>query len=172
MDDAGAAGELEHVTPKLETERCVLTPLSLADVDVHATASGRPQDALRDCRLAAEHWRRHGFGHWAVRDCTSGGFLGVAELHFAGPGIDGIAADEVEAGWWVAESHRNEGLATEGMRAAIGDLWDRARVDHVKAYIDGTNPSSERVAAKLGFAVRGPGTGRFGEPMIVYELRQ
>jgi RimJ/RimL family protein N-acetyltransferase len=158
--------------PRLLTERCVLTPLSLADVDEHAASSGRREDALRDTRLADEHWRRHGFGHWAVRDRTSGAFLGVAELHFAGPGIDGIAADEVEAGWWVTEARRNEGFATEGMRAAIDDVWERARVDHVKAYIDGTNPPSERVAAKLGFVVRGPGTGRFGEAMTVYELRR
>jgi hypothetical protein len=27
--------------PRLLTERCVLTPLSLADVDAHAAASGR-----------------------------------------------------------------------------------------------------------------------------------
>jgi RimJ/RimL family protein N-acetyltransferase len=158
--------------PRLVTERCVLTPLRLTDLEEHAAASGRREDALRDTRLADAHWLRYGFGHWAVRDRTSGAFLGVAELHFAGPGIDGIAADEVEAGWWVAELRRNEGFATEGMRAAIDDVWERARVDHVKAYIDGTNPTSERVAAKLGFVVRGPGTGRFGEPMTVYELRR
>lgn len=162
----------ELAQPRLETERCVLTPLRRANVDEHAAASGRPEDAVRDTRLADDHWRRHSFGHWAIRDRASGEFLGVAELHFAGPGIEGIAADEVEAGWWVAESHRNEGLATEGMRAALGDLWSRGLADHVKAYIDGTNPPSERVAAKLGFAVRGPGIGRSGEPMIVYELRR
>ena len=158
--------------PRLLTERCVLTPLSLADVDEHAASSGRREDALRDTRLADAHWKRHGFGHWAVRDRTSGAFLGVAELHFAGPGIDVIAADEVEAGWWVTETRRSEGFATEGMRAAIDDVWERAGVDHVKAYIDGTNPPSERVATKLGFVARGPGTGRFGEAMIVYELRR
>jgi RimJ/RimL family protein N-acetyltransferase len=158
--------------PRLQTERCLLAPLSLADLDEHAAASGRREDALRDTRSADGHWQRYGFGHWAVRDRTSGAFLGVVELHFAGPGIEGIAADEVEAGWWVAESRRNQGFATEGMSAAIDDVWDRAGIDHVKAYIDGTNPPSERVAAKLGFVARGSGTGRFGEPMTVYELRR
>jgi RimJ/RimL family protein N-acetyltransferase len=136
--------------PRLQTERCALTPLSLADVDEHAAASGRPEDALRDTRSADLHWQRHRFGHWAVRDRTTGAFLGVAELHFAGPGIDGIAADEVEAGWWVAESRRNEGLATEGMRAAIDDVWQRAGIDHVKAYIDGTNPGLGAGGSKAG----------------------
>jgi RimJ/RimL family protein N-acetyltransferase len=57
------------------------------------------------------------------------------------------------------------------MRVAIRDVRQRAAVDHVAAYIDGTNPQSRRVATKLGFVVRGPGVGRFGEPMTVYALR-
>ena len=155
---------------RLETERLVLTPLSLADESEHATACGRHADALRDTKLAHEHWRAHGFGHWAVRD-RAGAFLGVAEVHYAGPGIDGIVEEELEAGWWVTETRRNQGIATEAMRTALDDLWSRAGATHVTAYIDGENPSSVRVAAKLGFRVRGPGHGRFGEPMTVYELR-
>ena len=59
------------------------------------------------------------------------------------------------------------------MHAAIGDLWSRAETDRITAYIDeGENQASRRVAAKLGFAVRGQGHGRSGEPMTVYELRR
>jgi aminoglycoside 6'-N-acetyltransferase len=157
--------------PRLDTTRLALTPLSLTDVDEHARVSGRPEDAARDTRLASAHWRDHGFGHWAIRD-RDGGFLGAAELHYAGEGIDGIAADEVESGWWVTEERRNAGIATEAMRAAIDDIWTRAGIDRIAAYIDSENPASERVAAKLGFMVRGPGRGRSDEPMTVYELRR
>jgi RimJ/RimL family protein N-acetyltransferase len=59
------------------------------------------------------------------------------------------------------------------MRAAIADVWDRAGVESLTAYIaDGDNEPSRRLAASLGFTVRGPGRGRFGEPMTVYELRR
>jgi RimJ/RimL family protein N-acetyltransferase len=59
------------------------------------------------------------------------------------------------------------------MRAAIGDLWGRVEADGITAYIEeGENEASRRVAAKLGFAVRGRGRGRSGEPMTVYELRR
>jgi RimJ/RimL family protein N-acetyltransferase len=162
-----ASGELVLRTPRLE-----LTPLRLTDEPEHVRASGRPDDAARDARSAEAHWREHGFGLWAVRDRADGRFLGVAELHFAGEGIDGIAADEVEAGWWVTEERRNEGIATEAMNAAIADLWARTSFDAIAAYIDGENPTSHRVAAKLGFAVRGPGRGRSRETMTVYELRK
>jgi RimJ/RimL family protein N-acetyltransferase len=157
----------------IRTPRLVLTPLSRADEAEHVQASGSAADAARDTSSAELHWQEHGFGVWAVRDRGDDGFLGGAELHYAGAGIDGIAPDEVEAGWWVTTSRRNQGIAGEAMRAAIADVWDRAGVESLTAYIaDGDNEPSRRLAASLGFTVRGPGRGRFGEPMTVYELRR
>jgi RimJ/RimL family protein N-acetyltransferase len=157
----------------LRTARLILTPLTSLDEGAHAQASARPADAARDVRSAERQWRDHGFGPWAIRDAEDGGFLGVAELRFAGEGIEGIAPGEAEAGWWVTESRRNQGIATEAMRAAVADLWDRAGVGSLTAYIEeGENEASRRVAAKLGFTVRGEGRGRAGEPMTVYELRR
>jgi RimJ/RimL family protein N-acetyltransferase len=147
-------------------------PLRLEDEAEHARASGRAEDATRDAASAAAHWREHGFGLWAIRDRVDAAFLGVAELHYAGEGIVGIAPDEIEAGWWVTATRRNEGLAAEAMRAAIDDLWLRTEAEQIAAYIDPENAASLRVAAKLGFTVRGPGRGRAGEPMTVVELRK
>ena len=168
--DAGSSAEQAIV---LRTARLILTPLSQFDEADHARASGNSDDALRDTRTAGPQWRQHGFGPWAIRDLGDNSFLGCAELRFAGEGIDGIAPDEVEAGWWVAENRRNQGIASEAMCAVIGDLWGRARVERMTAYIaQGENEPSCRLAAKLGFTVRSQGQGRFGEPMTVYELRR
>jgi RimJ/RimL family protein N-acetyltransferase len=157
----------------LRTARLNLFPLTRLDEADHARASGDAADASRDTRSADEQWRTHGFGPWAIRDKRDNSFLGGAELRFAGEGIDGIAADEIEAGWWVTENRRNEGLATEAMEAAIEDLWSRTDAQTITAYIsDETNVPSRRLAAKLGFAVRGKGRGRSGEAMTVYELRR
>jgi RimJ/RimL family protein N-acetyltransferase len=157
----------------LRTARLVLTPLSSLDEAEYAEASPDAADAERATGSAAAQWQQHGFGPWAIRDRDDNRFLGAAELRFAGDGIDGIAPTEVEAGWWVTESRRNDGIATEAMRAAIADVWNRAGVESVTAYIaDGENEPSCRLAASLGFTVRGPGRGRFGEPMTVYELRR
>jgi RimJ/RimL family protein N-acetyltransferase len=157
----------------LRTERLALTPLTRSDEVEHAVASGRPADALRDTDAAEVQWREHGFGPWAIRDLRDEGFLGCAELRLAGDGIEGIGPAEVEAGWWVAEERRNQGIATEAMYAAIEDFWGRTEIDCITAYIEeGEHEASCRVAAKLGFAVRGQGRGRSGEPMTVYELRR
>jgi RimJ/RimL family protein N-acetyltransferase len=157
----------------IRTSRLVLTPLSELDEAEHAQASGNAADATRATRSAELQWAEHGFGPWAIRDRIDRGFLGSAELRYAGDGIDGIAPTEVEAGWWVTASRRGQGIAAEAMRAAIADLWGRAGVETLTAYIaDGENEPSRRLAARLGFTVRGPGRGRFGEPMTVYELRR
>jgi len=168
---------ISHEPPEraivLRTDRLVLTPLSRLDESEHAQASGDPDDAPRATGSAESQWQQHGFGPWAIRDRSDNSFLGGAELRYAGDGIDGIAPTEVEAGWWVTESRRNHGIAAEAMRAAIADLWNRAGVESLTAYIAvGGNEPSCRLAAGLGFTVRGPGRGRFGEPMTVYELRR
>jgi len=157
----------------LRTERLLLSPLTRLDEPEHTRASGRPDDALRDTSAAGVQWQDNGFGPWAIRGLCDEGFLGCAELRVAGDGIDGIEPGEVEAGWWVAEEQRNQGIATEAMYAAIDDLWHRVETDLITAYIaDADNGASRRVAAKLGFTARGRGRGRSGEPMTVYELRR
>jgi RimJ/RimL family protein N-acetyltransferase len=156
----------------LRTARLVLEPMESLHEAEHAAASGRAADARRDTRAADAQWQAHGFGPWAIRDGDDNRFLGGAELHFAGDGVDGIAPDEIEAGWWVTERRRGEGIATEAMRAAIDDVWQRTDAPHIAAYIGGVNEPSRRVAAKLGFTVRGDGRGRSGEAMTVYELRR
>src|SRR5215217_2160355 len=100
------------------------------------TSVGNSDDALRDTRAAELQWREHGFGPWAIRDIGDNSFLGAAELRFAGDGIEGIAPNEVEAGWWVRENRRNQGIATEATRVAIGDVWSRGGVESVTAYIE------------------------------------
>ena len=157
----------------LRTSRLTLTPLAGSDAAEHARASGDAADALRDTRAAVAQWHEHGFGPWAIRDRCDDSFLGGAELRFAGKGIEGISADEVEAGWWVTETRRSEGIAAEAMRAAIDDLWRRRPdVTSIKAYMDEGNEPSRRLAVRLGFVRVGHGRGRVGEPMTVYELRR
>lgn len=86
--------------------------------------------------------------------------------------MTGISTDEVEAGWEIVEELRGRGLATEAMRAAIADAWERTGADHLAAYIRPENVASLRVAEKLGFRFRENGLTRSGDSMLVYELRR
>jgi len=156
----------------LWTSRLLLTPLTRRDEAEHARASKDPADALRDTHAAEVQWREHDFGPWAIRDRFDMSFLGGAEIRFAGEGIDGIAPDEIEVGWWVTEERRRDGIATEAMQAAIDDLWRRVDAEAITAYIGSENAPSHRLAVKLGFTPRREGRGRSGEPMTVYELER
>ena len=93
-------------------------------------------------------------------------------MHFAQPGIGGISTEEVEVGWEIVPALRGRGLATEAMRAAIADAWQRTGADHLVAYVRTDNAASLRIAEKLGFAARSEGLTRGGDPMLVLELRR
>jgi RimJ/RimL family protein N-acetyltransferase len=123
-----------------------------------------------DTPEAAEHWRQHGFGEWRLFHEDE--FAGLAEVHYAWPGVKGLSTDEVEVGWEIVEELRGRGLATEAMRAAIADAWTRTEADHLVAYIGPENAASLRLAEKLGFRFRNDGLTRSQEPMLVFELRR
>jgi RimJ/RimL family protein N-acetyltransferase len=147
----------------LHTRRLDLTPLAREHAAFHDAS---------ECTTSETHWREHGFGHWAVVDREDGSFVGVAEVHFAYPGVEGISTAEVEVGWSVSAERQGEGIATEAMQAAIDDAWERTGADHLVAYIRPENAPSLRVATKLGFALRGPGRATSGDPVEVYEVRR
>src|SRR5947208_13912110 len=134
-----SVGDSAEQAMVLRTARLILTPLSPLDEAEHARASGKSDAALRDTRAAELQWREHRCGPWAIRDLGDNSFVGAAELRFAGDGIDGIAPDEVEAGWWGRENRRNQRIATEAMRVAIADLWCRAGVESVTGYSEAGN---------------------------------
>ncbi len=152
----------------LRTDRLALTPLAPRDIREYARFAPEPE---RELDLSTRSWRTDGFGFWAVREAATAALVGIAETHFAGPGVAGIEPDEVEIGWVVDPARRGEGIATEAARAAVGDLFDRAGVDHVVACIDPHNAPSVRVAEKLGLRRRGAGRARGGERVDVWELR-
>jgi RimJ/RimL family protein N-acetyltransferase len=126
--------------------------------------------ADRDLYDALAHWRAHGFGPWIVE--LDGEAIGLVEVNYAGAGITGIAPDEVELGWAIAEQWQGRGLATEAARAAIADVRERVAPPWLVAYIRPDNAASLRVADKLGLRREGEGLTRSGEPMLIYRLRR
>jgi RimJ/RimL family protein N-acetyltransferase len=154
---------------ELRTERLRLVPLAREHASAYAAFMDEEQ-AARELAESEAHWAGHGFGPWALLDGDD--FVGFAEVHYCAAGVEGIAADEVELGWVIDEDRQGKGLATEAMRAAIADAWDRAGVAHLTAYIRPENAASLRVAEKLGFRPRGAGRTRSGDPMTVFVLHR
>ena len=151
---------------RLETERLVLRPLARADKAAYAELFEDTAELDR----AVAHWAEHGFGHWAIRERGSERLLGTLEVHYAGEGIGGIAPDEVEIGWTIAEDRRGEGIATEAGCAAIDHAFATLEVTHLVAYIRPENEVSQRVATRLGMRHDADGTTRSGDRMLIFRL--
>ena len=151
---------------RLETDRLVLRPLG----HEHRAAFAELFEDTAELDRAVAHWAEHGFGHWAILDRGSGRLIGTLEIHYAGEGIGGIASDEVEIGWTVAEDRRGEGIATEAARSAIDHAFATLDVPHLVAYIRPENEVSQRVARRLGMRHDADGTTRSGDRMLIFRL--
>lgn len=116
------------------------------------------------------HWAEHGFGWRVMVERESGRAIGFVALNFLGEGIDGLAAEEYEIGWWLEPAAWGRGLASEAAIAAKGEAFARLSVPSLVARIQPPNERSIRVAEKLGMLLDGFVTGRQGEELVVYRV--
>jgi [ribosomal protein S5]-alanine N-acetyltransferase len=104
-------------------------------------------DVLEKVTSDDEHWERHGFGPWLLRDRSGGQMVGRGGLkHTLSTG-----ADEVEVGWAIVPERWGRGLATELALAAVEVAFGKLGLDDVIAFTLPTNLASRRVMEKAGF---------------------
>ena len=110
-----------------------------------------------------DHWKRHGFGAWVVRDRTTGalvGRVGLGRTHVAG-------ADEVEVAWAIAPERWGQGLATEMAEAAVQAGLGPLGLPSVVAFTLPHNRSSRRVMERIGMTYERDCT-HAGLPHVLY----
>ena len=111
------------------------------------------QDAEIELRKSLEHFRRHGYGLWAIADRDGdGALIGVAGL-LPVPEEPG----EVEVIFSLDPARQGEGLATEAA-AAVLEAGFAAGLERVVGRCDEPNEPSRRVLERLGmrFVRRAP----------------
>jgi RimJ/RimL family protein N-acetyltransferase len=116
-----------------------------------------------------EHWRRFGFGLWAVIERPSPEIIGwVGASH---PAFIPELADHFEIGWTLRPRVWGRGIATEGGAAAIDGAFDHLETDEVISLIHHTNARSIAVAERLGLRhARDVLHPALGEDLRVYAL--
>jgi RimJ/RimL family protein N-acetyltransferase len=114
----------------------------------------------------ADHWKRHRWGPWVVRDRVTHrmlGRVGLAHTHVAG--LDGV-----ELAWMLAPERWGQGLATEmaaeAVRAAFGPLG----LSELLSFTQPHNTASRRVMERLGFVFDAE-IEHAGLPHVLYRLR-
>jgi RimJ/RimL family protein N-acetyltransferase len=129
-----------------------------------------PAKADEVCDGMLAHWRERGFGWRSVLDRATGEWLGFVGLNVVGQGVDGVAPDEVEIGWWLVRSAWGRGYASEGAAVLRDEGFERVGLDRMIARLQPANRASSRIAEKIGMHLGREGTGRHGEALLVFRL--
>lgn len=147
--------------PTLTTERLLLRPLRLDDVEalnaiqsdpVHMRFYPHPfsMEESREWILRMQaRYDEIGFALLAVEDRSTGEFLGNVGPHLQH--VDEV--DEVELGWSVTPARARQGIATEAATASRGWVFATLDVDRVISLILPENLASRGVAENLGMRV-------------------
>ncbi len=154
-----STGTIERV----ETERMILERLRLdhaaeqlrllLDPRVSATLWPRAQapteaDVLDGLAAKADHWNRHGFGMWLLRDRDTGEMVGRGGLQYTYT----AGLNDVEAGWAIVPERWGQGLATELAHACVEVAFEQLNLLEIIAFTLPDNLASRRVMEKAGFA--------------------
>jgi len=148
---------------RLETKRMILERLRpehgpeqlrlLLDPRVSATLWPRVQpptelDVLDGLSAKVEHWNRHGFGMWLLRDRDTGEMVGRGGLQYTFT----AGLNDVEAGWAIIPARWGQGLATELAHACVEVAFRCLALLEIVAFTLPDNLASRRVMEKSGFA--------------------
>lgn len=145
----------------LETERLILRPWQGRDRAPFAAMNVQPRttlffphpitptlsDASFDRIMARQQDEGMAFAVAERRsDGAFIGFVGMARLRDAGPGLDG----EMEIGWRLPPEHHGQGYATEGAQAWIDHGFAVMGLPRILAWTTAANLPSQAVMARIG----------------------
>ena len=111
------------------------------------------------------HWRRYGYGWWAVESRQTSGLIGWCGLQYL------PETDEVEIAYLLGRSHWGHGYATEAASEGVRVAFEVLHLYELVAIIHPENRASRRVAARLGLSMVGEAR-YFGMNCHKYTLRQ
>jgi ribosomal-protein-alanine N-acetyltransferase len=103
----------------------------------------REQTAAR-LHAYIEHWRRHGFGLWAVVHKADQALIGFCGLQFL------ENTPEVEIGYRLAKRYWRLGLATEGASVSLRYGFEALNLERIVAIVQAGHVASQRVLEKIG----------------------
>jgi RimJ/RimL family protein N-acetyltransferase len=115
----------------------------------------------------ADHWKRHRWGPWVVRDAATNDMIGRVGIETTT--VEGVQA--VELAWMVRADRWGEGLASEMAAEAVRAAFDRVGLDELVSFTLPHNTASRAVMAKLRFTFARD-IEHAGLPHVLYTLRR
>ncbi len=139
------------VRPTADHDAAVLEHLRDPRVARTLSATGEPPaeaEVIANLLAKQAHWRRYGFGLWALFDRTSGVFVGRGGLQHTSV----TGTDEVEVGWSIVPERWRQGLGTELALASVATGFETLGLEELIAYTRPDNVASRRLMEKAGFS--------------------
>jgi RimJ/RimL family protein N-acetyltransferase len=146
---------------ELRTERLVGSRPLLRDADELHPICADPRVArwvfVEEMTLArtrsmlvfdTDHWKRHRFGRWVLRDSATRAVVGMAGLLVE----PGPTPEAVEIAWFLDADRWGEGLATEFMRPVMRFAFDDLGLPELTAKTLADNERSRALMERLGLA--------------------
>jgi ribosomal-protein-alanine N-acetyltransferase len=112
-----------------------------------------------------EHWRRHGYGVWAVCDPEADELIGHCGLRY----LEEI--DQTELLYAITPAYWNRGLTTEAARATLEFGFGPGGLDRIIALAVPENVASVRVMEKVGMHQDGE-ADLFGLHLVRYAIER
>lgn len=169
------------LVPHITTERLLLREARRADFPAFASIMMDPERPLPPGPVDAKTawrifeagmgaWMIDGVGFWMMEERATGAVVGSIGGFRREPRTGPDDTDDVELGWSLVRAFRGRGMATEAGRAMVEHLFATTKPPRVIAHIDHDNPSSIRVAEKLGMRYERE-VDFYGERLRRYELK-
>ena len=168
---------------RLTTERMTLTPVAVTDFD-DLKALWRDEAftrAITGRSLSAEevwfrllrdigHWTALGHGNWSMRLSTGGAYVGSVGVLDYRRDLD-PPFDAPELGWGVGGTFQGQGMAREGLEAALAWVDGDFGAPRTVCMISPDNAPSLKLAARVGYRLYADGTYKDGAVRLLERLR-
>lgn len=147
---------------RLVTDRCVIRPYTLNDLDALVEHANDPEVAamLRD-RFPHPYTRECGQQFLAAataQDPPESFAIDVDGVAIGGIGVhpcDDVMRHSAEIGYWVGRKFWGRGLASAALLAVVGHVFREGRFCRLNAHTFEGNDASGRVLEKAGFVCEG-----------------
>lgn len=169
--------------PVLATERLILTPVAVTDFDdlqavwsdeaftraITGRALSREEVWFRLLRDLG-HWQALGRGNWSMRSRETGAYVGSVGVLDYRRDLD-PPFDAPELGWGVASAFQGQGLAREGLEAALAWADVALGAPRTVCMISPDNLPSLKLAERVGYRPYGEGGYKDHVVVLLERLR-
>lgn len=142
----------------IRTNRLLLRRFSKEDLDAYAEIMGdrevgkwfpkgdgyTREESEKSLKSILDHWKRFGFGIWAITDKANNVLLGRCGLNMI------AESSEVEVDFVIAPDYWGKGYATEAAEAALKYGFENLKLKRIIALAKPENTLSRRVIEKIG----------------------